>query len=430
LLPHIDRGDGNPNILARVALFFHESIPLIMAATTISLVVATFFRLIDNVHTSRVPLIFTSPTTGFQTRVLAKVRQRTTLVSVSARFGMVISICLSLRVVTFLSTVLPGPAPHCHPDALSEVEGFSSWADVFSTIRPTDNCGDLVFSGHMAMTFLLAMTASHYFPFSRKFVWPFVVLEAFLIVITRSHYTLDVVIALYVAPFLWFLLEYCAPDYLYSPVDPLPEGFSAVRSTTAIHKPIVGPCPQTPAAVQTAEEKNSESPVAGRPAWPGWVVAWPRGKRASPRRSAAFALQAASSAASAAAIAANAARAAAEALNRGFFRRQHRRRGETPREEEEDEEEDETVDDSSDSPSLQDLTPLSIGAPPAQERDADESSLGSTDEEDESDEGSPRASDSDVDVACFPDFDADSSPAPPDSSPAPNLEDSDNSENS
>lgn len=67
------------------------------------------------------------------------------------------AVCQSLRILSFSSTQLPGPALHCHGDQpTATIEPVSAWwqyliVDVGR--QAAHSCGDLIFSSHM--TFIL-----------------------------------------------------------------------------------------------------------------------------------------------------------------------------------------------------------------------------------------------------------------------------------
>jgi hypothetical protein len=125
-----------------------------------------------------------------------------------------------LRFFTFMSTSLPGPAAHCQPGApLYRHEGFT-WYDIFtrrSRVHVDPNCGDLIFSGHMfqntCLCCVILANMTNLVPnrmlgnaFSFILILT-VVVQPYFIIAARNHYTVDVVISLYVAPLLWWGLE-------------------------------------------------------------------------------------------------------------------------------------------------------------------------------------------------------------------------------
>lgn len=151
-------------------------------------------------------------------------------VNILRRWGAVEAIGTLLRFVTYISTSVPGAADHCllsknpdlqqnQPKTLRDIlwsikvdgvglEGHSSKPGSY-------NCGDLVFSGHMLMACAYALVANRYTPSvvnmpRRMQTWLFrpalvvlVLTQAVLTLMARNHYSMDVVIGLYVTPLLW-----------------------------------------------------------------------------------------------------------------------------------------------------------------------------------------------------------------------------------
>ena len=130
-----------------------------------------------------------------------------------------------LRAITYLSTSSPGVSRLC----LSSVDvdkGRPRFPEVF--YKPasfTENCGDLMFSGHLLQMILALLVIRKYAPqlweLSRAawIAWSacgvaLVFLEAVLIIMARHHYTADVVVALYVTPLLWYSYHLYVKDAL------------------------------------------------------------------------------------------------------------------------------------------------------------------------------------------------------------------------
>lgn len=150
------------------------------------------------------------------------------IVNAVTRFGMTTGTCYLLRASFFLSTLLPGSADHCQqaytsppPRSLSAaIELRLPWTQV---IDSRSSCGDLVFSGHTMFATHLAILIYRYAvcwviksPVARAAaVAPLALLtlaQAFVLVAARRHYTVDVLVALYVAPMHWLLFEVIRPD--------------------------------------------------------------------------------------------------------------------------------------------------------------------------------------------------------------------------
>ncbi|CAH0481073.1 unnamed protein product [Peronospora belbahrii] len=148
------------------------------------------------------------------------------LVIVLKRCLLQISICMVLRIISFLVTALPSPADHCElkfddaclaanpnnpvlcviPNPDFEPPALS---DLFTRLNPLTGCGDLMFSSHTIYTVSLILTMWKFWPnkFGLAIMVSVQITIAFLIVASRKHYTIDVFSALYVVPLIWFTLE-------------------------------------------------------------------------------------------------------------------------------------------------------------------------------------------------------------------------------
>lgn len=126
----------------------------------------------------------------------------------------------ALRAACFLSTTLPGSAPHClvPRGAASDL----ARGDILFGRRGRDvllsNCGDSVFSGHMTLTLSISCGVARYAssclrvaPRTRALLLcalgAVVAAQVAVILALRNHYTLDVLLALYIIPTLWLLCE-------------------------------------------------------------------------------------------------------------------------------------------------------------------------------------------------------------------------------
>ncbi|XP_047983783.1 phosphatidylinositol:ceramide inositolphosphotransferase 2-like [Salvia hispanica] len=125
--------------------------------------------------------------------------------------------CQFLRIITFYSTQLPGPNYHCR-------EGSK-----LATLPPPNNvlqallivpsgvlygCGDLIFSSHMIFSLVFVRTYHKYG--TRRFVkqlsWLTAVIQSLLIVASRKHYTVDVIVAWYTVNLVVFFLDKKLPE--------------------------------------------------------------------------------------------------------------------------------------------------------------------------------------------------------------------------
>ncbi|KAF0686786.1 Aste57867_21449 [Aphanomyces stellatus] len=168
-----------------------------------------------------VSILFIKPSGKSPPRLLSLLAKRVLL-----QTGM----CLMLRCVSFLVTSLPGAAPHCRPtfnatclDVNAANPGKlalcmtpnpyfkppTTAVDMFFHIDALNGCGDLMFSSHTTYTMSFILAVFKYW--RNKYVLVAMLLLqiaiAFVIVAARKHYTLDVIVALYVVPMVWFIQE-------------------------------------------------------------------------------------------------------------------------------------------------------------------------------------------------------------------------------
>lgn len=125
--------------------------------------------------------------------------------------------CQFLRIITFYSTQLPGPNYHCR-------EGSK-----LATLPPPDNilqallivprgvlygCGDLIFSSHMIFSLVFVRTYQKYGTrrFIKQCAWLAVIAQSFLIIASRKHYTVDVVVAWYTVNLVVFFIDKTLPE--------------------------------------------------------------------------------------------------------------------------------------------------------------------------------------------------------------------------
>ena len=139
--------------------------------------------------------------------------------NMATRFSEMLAIGHTLRFCTYIGTTLPGSADHCFGDFRGmDPPKPTTLREVFFTrfaLAPGNNCGDLAYSGHIFQCFLEILII---FKYSKACLRLPPILHTMLLVIVtccaiiqvpillsaRNHYTVDVVIALYVTPLLWF----------------------------------------------------------------------------------------------------------------------------------------------------------------------------------------------------------------------------------
>ncbi|KAF3553553.1 hypothetical protein F2Q69_00011050 [Brassica cretica] len=125
--------------------------------------------------------------------------------------------CQFLRVITFYSTQLPGPNYHCREGSkVSTLPWPKSPLEVLE-INPHGvmyGCGDLIFSSHMIFTLVFVLTYHKYGTkrFIKLFGWLFAFVQSLLIIASRKHYTVDVVVAWYTVNLVVFCLDKKLPE--------------------------------------------------------------------------------------------------------------------------------------------------------------------------------------------------------------------------
>ena len=126
----------------------------------------------------------------------------------------VMTLCTITRCICFLSTGLPGPAPHCLPSS-KEYNPPITMHQILWRKEIFKGCGDLIFSSHTAVSMIFILAIKDYLklflPRNKYLIilygiyWPLLVLQILFIIASRKHYTVDIIVALYTTPFLWNL---------------------------------------------------------------------------------------------------------------------------------------------------------------------------------------------------------------------------------
>ncbi|XP_022931857.1 phosphatidylinositol:ceramide inositolphosphotransferase 2-like [Cucurbita pepo subsp. pepo] len=122
-----------------------------------------------------------------------------------------------LRILTFYSTQLPGPNYHCREGSkLATLPPPKSILEVF-LIFPRGvlyGCGDLIFSSHMIFTLVFVRSYQIYGTqrFIKQLAWLLAIVQSFLIVASRKHYTVDVVVAWYTVNLVVFFVDKKLPE--------------------------------------------------------------------------------------------------------------------------------------------------------------------------------------------------------------------------
>jgi hypothetical protein len=134
---------------------------------------------------------------------------------IGKRILTILTIGHMIRIVMYLSTSLPSPASHCQPGSTT-YNAPDTWLKIlfrFSTYEDK-NCGDLIFSGHifqnLSFTILTAIYSYQFFHVKIACIlsW-FQYINSFLqfifIIAARNHYTIDLVVGIYVSLTIWYI---------------------------------------------------------------------------------------------------------------------------------------------------------------------------------------------------------------------------------
>ncbi|GLU11510.1 hypothetical protein SLE2022_282490 [Rubroshorea leprosula] len=124
----------------------------------------------------------------------------------------------SLRIITFYSTQLPGPNYHCREGStLARLPRPDSLLAVLLINFPRGaiyGCGDLIFSSHMIFSLVFVRTYQKYGIRRgiKQFAWLLAVAQSLLIIASRKHYTVDIVVAWYTVNLVVFFVDKKLPE--------------------------------------------------------------------------------------------------------------------------------------------------------------------------------------------------------------------------
>ncbi|GMH42801.1 hypothetical protein BSKO_10720 [Bryopsis sp. KO-2023] len=130
-----------------------------------------------------------------------------------SRLLMVLVVCQALRIVSFLSTQLPAPHYHCRKGEPTAVRPAADhwWEHILMnpTRQATGGCGDLVFSSHTTFILVGVLTYQTYGGlFAVKVLgWILAGILSLLIIASRKHYTVDIVVAWYTVPLVFYTMH-------------------------------------------------------------------------------------------------------------------------------------------------------------------------------------------------------------------------------
>ncbi|KAJ2537506.1 hypothetical protein EV175_006701 [Coemansia sp. RSA 1933] len=122
---------------------------------------------------------------------------------VVCRLGLAWTLASVIRVTTVAITSVPDPRPTCKY-ALGNA--FTSFA--------MHRCGDAIYSGHTLIFVMCAMAWASFAPKTvlgrslMTFVWGLCIAGSLIVIANRAHYTIDVLLAWYIAPGAWYTVAW------------------------------------------------------------------------------------------------------------------------------------------------------------------------------------------------------------------------------
>ncbi|KAK9868664.1 hypothetical protein WJX84_008619 [Apatococcus fuscideae] len=140
-------------------------------------------------------------------------RKRFYTVVLYGRLLMVLVVCQTLRILSFTSTQLPGTNYHCRAGQPTALRAWPEhwWGHLVVNINKQvgHSCGDLIFSSHTTFALSGALTYTEYgsWRLSKTIAWIGAAALSLLIIASRKHYSVDVVIAWYVVPLVFWTMH-------------------------------------------------------------------------------------------------------------------------------------------------------------------------------------------------------------------------------
>ena len=123
------------------------------------------------------------------------------------------AVCQFLRIISFTVTQLPAPNYHCRAGEETAVLDMpDSWhGHVVVNVgrQATHGCGDLIFSSHTTFVLVGVLTFTEYGEklFLKIIAWCGVAMMSLFIVASRKHYSVDVVVAWYTVPLVFYAMH-------------------------------------------------------------------------------------------------------------------------------------------------------------------------------------------------------------------------------
>jgi len=120
------------------------------------------------------------------------------------RAFVIYSLTMMFRNITMTVTNLPDPSPTCPKDSNFTID--LSPKNILKFLFGGFTCGDLIFSGHTIGLLLPTLIIQHYFSGIIILVmWINTIVGSVLVVFSRLHYGVDVIITFFVLPCIWFI---------------------------------------------------------------------------------------------------------------------------------------------------------------------------------------------------------------------------------
>ena len=128
------------------------------------------------------------------------------------RWSLMLNLLFSLRIIMIPSTILtipvnPGEEWSSCNTLEHDYNGFFGPIEMIFNNKYT--CFDFIFSGHMVnITICILLLIKYINHKYGNLLWVFCVLEAYVIILIRSHYLIDIEVAFVLTILIWTILEY------------------------------------------------------------------------------------------------------------------------------------------------------------------------------------------------------------------------------
>ena len=123
------------------------------------------------------------------------------------------AVCQFLRILSFTVTQLPAPNYHCRAGEETAVLDMPKhwWGHIAVNVgrQATHGCGDLIFSSHTTFVLVGVLTFTEYGQklLLKIIAWCGVAVMSLCIVASRKHYSVDVVVAWYTVPLVFYAMH-------------------------------------------------------------------------------------------------------------------------------------------------------------------------------------------------------------------------------